>query len=585
MKSTRQLYLLLAGIITCLAGSVRGQNTVPISTKELAPNFGIRPIFLDDTVHVARYLDSLGGSNSDMTDTCVSINARLMALANVMLYEYRHYQDTVWIDASHYIEDYALYAQRISTVSDYVLARAHGYIDKENRWQEDQQQTAVHRCKDTIHRQHRTITNACEGIGCSKERKKELKDIYYAYLSVYNRYDLSMKRNDNAHLARLNEFARFQSHIIDNLLSNSNYYVKINSFVNTLRIRCENGHTEVLRSFQRTFRQSVPPATFHSIDSYYQYIDTLETIIEVQHCYMDVVDLREKINATGRRIVLLYSPHAGNVAKTYQEVAATLSMTPAFSTLAGAKEFLRNLQEFTQVQDCYIQDHNRLMAIQAHGDTILKQCGIRYNDVAKAYRFTSSVNTMSPKYKTLDDAARFGMEMARFEQIQRQYDTILSLRQHIDHYKDSISKGWISHLLVYNAFQSIRKQFVLTPTFIDAAGGSDFIDHLNDYLDMAETCFLAIELSEERKALSSKISDKIRPYRNLRRAYNALENAYVTLQSINLLSELIIYINQLQAFLTVQQTVAALLEHDASDVDRQLKDVTDISITEKILGL
>jgi len=564
----------------------QAQNTIPVSAKELAPNFGIRPIFLDDTIHVARYLDSLNGTNSAMTDTCVTLNAKLMALANVMLYDYRHSGDTVWIDATHYIEDYQTYTGRINTLSKYILQRAHDYIDQEHLRQDNLQQTALNLCKDTIDRQHRTIVNACEGIGISdKDRKKELKDIYYAYLSVYNRYDFSMKRNDSSYLADLNEFSHFQKHLIDNLLSNTNYSAKINNFVNTLKVRCENGHTDVLRSYQRSFRQAMPMVSFASIKSYYDYVNSLETIIEIQNSYMAVVDLREQINATSKRITTLYNPKSKDVAKTYQEVAATVNMVPSFTTLTDAQTFIEDLQEFTQVQNCYLQDYDRLSKIQDHGDSIVKRCGMKYNDVAKAYKQISSVNSMAPKYMTLDDASRFGLEMERFELLQRQYDTIVSLRQQIDAYKDTISKGWMSHLLVYNAMQNIRKQFVFTPTFIDAAGGSEFIDQLIDCRDMELTCINAIELADHSKALDDKIAAKIQTYRSLRKAYNTLESEYMTIKSVNHISELAIYIQQLEAFITVQEAVWDKLQNDAVNTDSRLKGVKDINQIEIILGL
>ena len=582
MKKIQHLLILTIGLF---AGTAFAQNPIPISAHELAPNFGIRPIFLDDTIHVKRYLDSLNGNNSAMTDTCVTLNAKLMAMANVMRYDYRHSNDTVWIDATHYIEDYQTYLQKINLLSQYVLGRAHNYIDQEHVRQDNLQQNALNLCKDTIDRQHRTIINACEGIGVSdKDRKKELKDIYYAYLSVYNRYDFSMKRNDSTYLASLYEFSRFQQNLINNLLSNSCYSAKINNFSNTLKVRCENGHSDVLRSYQRTFRQPTPSVSFASIKSYYDYIDKLETIIEVQNSYLEVVDLREQINATSKRINSLYSKQH-DVAKIYQQVVATVDMVPAFNNLADAQSFILNLQEFTQVQNCYIQDHLRLSQIQAHGDTIVKRCGMRYSDIAKSYKQISSINSISPNYMTLDDAARFGLEMERFELLQRQYDTILTLRQQIDQYKDTISKGWMSHLVIYNGFQNIRKQFVFTPTFIDAAGGSQFIDQLMDCRDMEISCINSIGLAEHSKRLGEMIGSKTQSYRNIRKAYNTLENIYMTIRSINHISDLILYIQQLEAFITVQQAVMDKLELDAENTDKQLKNIKDNDQIEILLGL
>jgi hypothetical protein len=273
------------------------------------------------------------------------------------------------------------------------------------------------------------------------------------------------------------------------------------------------------------------------------------------------------------------------VAKTYLEVAASINMVPSFKTIADAEAFIQYLQEFTKVQDCYLQDYTRLALIQDHGDHIVTRCGMRYNDIAKAYKQTSSINSMAPKYKSLDDAARFGLEMERFERLQRQYDTIINLRQQIDHLKDTISHGWMSHLIAYNSYQAIRKQFVLTPTFIDAAGGSEFILHLTDCRDMQLSCINAIQLADQSKALDDKISSKIQPYRNLRKAYNTLQNEYLTIRTVNHISELILYLQQLDAFLTVQEAVWDKLQNDPETTDQKLKSIKDIQQIELTLGL
>lgn len=583
MEKIKHLLILFVCLLT---GTAYAQKTIPISARDLAPNFGIRPIFLDDTIHVARYLDSLDGTNSAMTDTCVTLNAKLMTMANVMLYDYRHNNDTVWIDATYYIEDYQAYTQRINTLSKYMLSRAHQYIDHEHILQDNLQQNALNLCKDTISRQHRTILNSCEGIGVgNKNRKKELKDIYYAYLSVYNRYDFSMKRNDSAYLDNLQEFANFQKNLIDNLLGNSGYTVKINNFVNTLKVRCENEHPDVLRSYQRTFRQPTPEISFASIKGYYKYIDRLETIMEVQNSYIEAVDLREQIEATGKRIYSLYSSKSYEIAKTYQQVAATVNTVPSFNTLADAEAFIQRLQEFTQVQACYIQDFNRLSSIQAHGDSIVKNCGIKYNEVAKAYKQISSINSMSPNYMSLDDAARFGLEMDRFELLQLQYDSIIILRQQIDQYSDTIGAGWLKHRIIHSGFQNICKQFVFTPTFIDVAGGSEFIDQLIDCREVETACISSMRLAEQSKQLDKKIKTALKPYSNIKKAYNTLENTYISIQSINHISDLAIYIQQLEAFISVQEAVQEKLETDADNTNKQLKGVKEINQMEIILGL
>lgn len=578
-------YLILLGAALC--SSLRAQEIIPMSVKELAPDFNIRPQFLDDTIYIVRYLDSLNGTNASLTDTCVTLNAKLMAMENVLKYDYRHDHDTVWINATHYLEDYKVYVRRIHRISQFVLDRAHYYIEREHIRQDNLQQSALNLRKDSIDRQHRTIVNACEGIGINdKDRKKELKDIFYAYLSVYNRYDFSMKRSDSLYLLSLDQFSKFQQDLIEDLLSSNNYTAKIYNFANTLKVRCGHTHTEVLRSYQRAFRQPTPDISFSSINEYYSYVAALKNIIQIQNSYLTVVDLREQITSTSKRIINLYYARSREVANTYEQVTSTINMVPAFNNLYDAYEFVSYLKEFIQVQECYIQDFNRLNRIQIQGDSLVDRCSFKYVDVAKAYKHAREVNPMTPRYQSLDDAVRFSREMDRFETMQLQFDSVLQLRQELNDLKDSINKGWMQHLTLYNGFNSIRKQFALTPTFIDVDGGTEFIGQLIAYRAMENRCLEAIEMHEQYKLLDNQLVPKLSPYRNIRKAYSLLNETYLTIKFINHFTELNIYMRQLDAFITVQETIMDITSgNDAPIIESRLEGVKEIDKIEKILGL
>lgn len=589
MKKTIKLLTLIAALLPM---ALTAQETQPVSVKDLAPSFGINPLFLDDTAFAAQYLDTLNADYHTLTDSCVAVNARVLAFQSVMMYDYPHRNDTVWVTDRIYLSDYNHYAGKLSDLSAFVLRRAHEYIEREHKQQDALQQSTTLLVKDTIARRHRTIVNACEGFGVSdSERKKELKDLYYAYLSVYNRYDLSATNASENYAKGLSAFAAFQQHIIDNLLVSNNINNRIKNFTNTLKIRCGRTHSDVLRSYQRVFRQSAQSVAFSTVPEYYDYIDSLQTVIQVQEAYLKVIDLREKITANSDRISRQYGSRFHDVVKTYREVAASVNTLPAFTTLYGANDFLGNMQEFIQVQEYYIADYDRLMAIREHGDTIVRRCSMRYSDVSKAYNTMLAdiglkSGTPMPSYRTVDDALRFSYEMDRFETIQRQYDTIIDLRREIDRLKDTISKGWMSHMTVYNGYQTIRRQTVVTPSFIDAPGGSQFIRDLRDFADTQQKCIEAIRLNSEYRRLDDAVVPAIQPYRNIRRIYPRIEKAYITVKAINHVSELYVYCRQLEAFISVQNALLELAQSNrAHNIDAQLGNTKDIDKAEKILGL
>ena len=144
----------------------------------------------------------------------------------------------------------------------------------------------------------------------------------------------------------------------------------------------------------------------------------------------------------------------------------------------------------------------------------------------------------------------------------------------------------MSHLTAYNGYQNIRKHYVLTPTFIDIKGGSLFIEQLDDYYDMQLSCLRAIRLNDQYRQLDAALQPELQSFRNLRKAYSRLDKEYLNLKAVNHLSELYIYIRQLEAVITVQEHFAELLKGtEAHVVDNRLRNIKETSQIEAILGL
>lgn len=573
-------------LLTCSL-SLRAQQLVTLSVRDVAPDFGLRPELLDDTIHFVRYLDSLPDNNQLRTDSCVSVNARLLTLQNTLRFDYRHSNDTLWLDGATCITDFPDYNRRIEELSALVMRKAHHYIDCENVRKDALRQSTLANVRDSIGRQHRTIVNASDGIGVTdRGRQRELKDIYYAYLSVYNRYDFSMRRGDSAYIADLQQFSLFQQHLIGHLLGNNNYTARISNFANTLKLRCGRTHTDVYRSYQRVFQQKPSNVVFSTLEEYYAYADSQQEIMDIQEDYLKVVDLREKISANSKRIDGLFSPKFHDVARTYQEAAATVNTIPAFTTITEADEFLATLDEFVQVQESYIRDHQRLSAIVNHGDSITKNCSIKYMDIAKAYRQLTGLYSITPAYRTLDDAARYAEELSHFELMQRQYDTILSMRMLIDRQDDSISRGWVSHFNIHTGYQNIRKQYITTPSFINSEDGSKFITGLGACAAMQQRCLEVIGFYNQYRQLDDKVGGVIQPYKNMRKAYGKLESTYLTIKRFNHIDELDLYGKQLEAFVSVQQAIIRkATSSDAHNANQRLKGIKEIDKMELIFGL
>lgn len=580
--------LLIFGLsLLLLAGGIRAQEAIPVSVRNVAPNHGIPIHLLADTVALAQYLDSLPQDYPALADTCLLYKLRFAGFLKTIEEGYKHENDTVWVNADHYLADYEIYRVRLLTLANYMQRRGEQYQQMQLQKQEDLRQDAFNRRRDTIERNHRAIENLCSGVGATtKARKKKLSEIYYAYLPIYNGYNLAIGSGDAEYMASLEELSTFQRHLIDNLLNSTNLNTRIENFGTTLKNRCGKTHKDVLRSYQRVFRQEPVPTNFTTIEGYYDYIADLQTIIDVQTSYLEVVDLRDKIQAGNTHIIDLYSNGFRDVAKTYQDIANAVNTLPAFSTLPDAQTFIADMEEFTRVQECYLRDYERLVQIKNRGDTILRRCGSRFGDVAKAYKFANDRNAITPKYSTLDDAERFGQEMFRFETLQIQYDSVVSLRIRADELRDSASKVRGAHKIIFNGLNKIRSQYAFTPSFIDVPEGNQFLHQLEDLIEAEEMCMTAIRLYDESEKLDSQVKKATQSYRNTRKAYDKLRVNYLSIKSIEHRTDVSLYCQQFTTLIRVQNAIIAKCRSvDAKNIDTRLKGVSEKGRIEAILGL
>ena len=564
------------------------QAQVQGSVRDLAPHYGVRAEFLDDTLNLTRYLQGLNVDNHTLTDSCVSINARLTTMSLALQHDYRRRGDTLWLSTTVYATDYALYASRLSQLSAIALRSAYHYIERETTVNDSISHTELQLRLDTIRRNHNLIVSTCDGIGVrDKNRQKELKDIYYAYLAVYNRYDFSARQVDDEQMQKLKNFQEFQEDLTNDLLTSDNLPYHIANFTNVLRARCGRNHLDVLRSYQRVFRQNAEPVEFTSIYGFYDYIERLLDIRNWQSAYLTAIDLRDQMDSNSRRIINLYSKRYRKAADTYREVEATINAIPAFTNSIDANTFITNLDNFVNVvQQGYIDDYVRLDAIATHGDSIIRACSMRYSDVAKTYRHISQLYVIIPTYRTTDEAYRHRQNLYTFQTLQRQFDTILQLRTLIDAGRDTIADGWSSHMTIYNGYQNIRKQYNTPPSFVSIQGASQYITQLQEHRAIQRHCIMAINRYLVYQGSDAQIATLIKPYSNFKKAYSTLKNHYITVRNILRPEDILLYNQQYIDFYRIQQAfLKSLSSSDVAANDYRLKGITDPHRIELILGL
>lgn len=574
-KKLLPILLLLVGFTTY------GQRILPVTVAELAPQYGIPQQMLEnDGEPLLQYINTLKISSTAKSDTCITINSRLVTMYNSILYDYRRRNDTLWIDPSHYIENETQSIQMLQRLSERLLAKAHDCIEGEHRRHVQNQQMLCDLRRDTIERNHRTIIHTCDAIGVSdKKQRQQLKDLYYAYLSVYNRYNFNTIAPDSSSLQTLAEFCRFQQSIIDNLVGNGNFRAQIESFAPRLKQLCEKSHSEVYRSFLRFFPQAAPPIRFSTIEEYYSYLKSLQQMMAAQQLYIETINLQNSIVDEGKHINILYFPTFHDAADTYRKVEASLNMTPSFSNYDQGETFIGQLREFAQVQQHYLCDYLRLIDIRDHADSIIRSCSFRYGNIAKAYRTLNKKVFATPAYRTLYDAQRYSETLDDFETLQRQYDTILIQLQLIDQLTDSVRNRWASHFNIFKGLKKMQQQVIFVPSHVTPLEGSRFIRQLDDHIALLNKCIETNQRIDQYNDLSDQFRSATSRYGNLRKAVERIEITYVNVCDINNREDLDRYCQQLKDYAVVQQhLVEVARSNDAVTVNARLQRVRDIEL-------
>ena len=357
-----------------------------LSVGDLLHNYGLDTTLVNDTAVAVRYLDEQPQNYVDLTNLCVSFRTKAQSAIKSLNDDYTHSDNLIWIDSNIVVSDFGIYEYRLRLFSDFMGRRSIHYsrleqqrIEAEKeaarlRAEEEARQQQLSRDKEAeglrlnIERHHRSILSACDGAGISDKAKlKELKDLYYSYLMVYNKYDLSPVQATPASLAQLDELNSFQNDLLENILGENSLPYRIENFKNQLKVRCEKEHSDVYRSYSRVFKQTSVPISFASVSEYQDYIVRLQTVIAVQQRYVQTVELRNTIASNYDAISNLYAKKYKPVFNAYKDVHRTIDQVPAFTTNAQSLNFIQSLSDYIEAQQLYLQYFSHLEDITRRG--------------------------------------------------------------------------------------------------------------------------------------------------------------------------------------------------------------------------
>ena len=601
--------LLLSLLCLSLVGFAHAQKHVGptvISVADILPNYGLDTLMVNDTSYVVDYLESQPQNYVDLTNYCVSIRTRATSAINSIENDYRHTDSLIWIDSNTVLSDYNIYEYRLRRLADFMGRMSIRYSRLEQQRVEAEKEAARRRAIEEAERQqrerdkqatdlrsnidlhHRAIIKACDGSGIrDKNRIKELKDLYYSYLMVYNKYDLSTGHATQESINQLDELNAFQNDLLENVIGPNSLPSQIENFKNQLKVRCEKDNSDVFRSYSRVFKQTpLPQVTFADVREYGDYINRLQTIINIQNRYLQTLDLRATINANSDQILQLYGKKYRDAANSYKEVLRGINLVPSFTDNAGSLNFIRSLDDFIAAQQRYIDLYTYFEDITIRSDTILSGRQNHFRDIVSAYRTVQPNLIPWPKFKDADGAALYEEQLDQVVKVQQCYLEVIALRTQIERLDDTLMDGRKTDRTLYSGYRLFRKQADLEPSFSTFERGQSFLAMLGSHLEMQQLCVATLAKRQTITDNAERIAGKRSQYANIAKAYKRLAKIYDDFGEITNTEDLRRYARQTDAYIEMQEAFLKLIASDyASSSDSQLKKETDVERIKTVIGL
>lgn len=589
-----------------VAEAQKPKTPTVISVADILSNYGLDTAMVNDTSYVLEYLAEQPQDYVALTNYCVEVRTQVQAAISSIENDYEHKDSVIWIDSNTVLSDYAIYEYRLRRLAEVMGRMSIRYSRLEQQRVEAEKEAARQRAieeaerqqrerdreaselRGNIDRHHRSIISACDGTGIKdKTRLKELKDVYYSYLMVYNKYDLSQGHATTESIAQLDELNAFQNDLLENVLGAHSLPSQIENFKNQLKIKCDKENSDVYRSYSRVFKQqNTVPVSFADVTEYGDYINKLQTIINIQNRYVQTLELRATIKAGTEQIVQLYGKKYRSVVNSYKDVDNSVDKVPAFTSNAASLNFIHDLEEFIAAQQRYIDDYALLEDISSRSDTILKGKDNTFRDVVNAYRDVLETLVPVPSFKTPDEATHYEEQLDEVVKVQQCYLEVIRLRHVIDRSDDSLMSMRKVDRVVYNGYRLFRKQADLQPSFSTVERGHSFIAMLNSHIELQKLCFAAMQKRRTIDRNDDKIDSKTTSFRNIGKAYSRMKKAYDDFDEITNSEDLRRYSRQCDNVVEMQEAFLKLLASDlATTSDAQLKRESDIGKIKAVVGL
>ena len=574
-----------------------------LSVGDIVGNYGLDTAWINDTAAAMRYLDDQPQEYVSLTNLCVSLRTKAQKVLSSIENDYTFRDSLVWLDSNTVLADYAIYDYRLRRFAELMGRMSIKYSRLEQQRIEAEKEAARQRAIEEARRQqeernriasdlrsnielhHRAIITGCDGAGITDKNKlKQLKDLYYSYLMVYNKYDLSAGNATDESIDRLDQLNAFQNDLLENVLGNNSLPYQIENFKNVLKVRCDKEHSDIYRSYSKVFKHTNVPISFADVKEYEEYTGRMRIIINVQQRYLQAIDLRHNIAAGSEAIATLYGKKYRDFNSAYRDVLKTVDQLPAFTTNAESLLFIQNLEDFIAAQQRYQDLYPVLEDLSRRTDSIMAQKD--FADVVSAYRDAKAHLRPLPSFKEPTGADLYDTQLEEVRSVQQCYLDGLDMRRAIIRNDDSLTAGKKTDAILSSGYRLLRKQADLKPSFYTVERGRSWLDILQSHIEMQQLCLRTLHKQELIKENEKVILDRELPYGNIRKAYKRMYKAYSGLSEITNIEDLRRYGRQADYTLEMQDAFIRLVRsNDAAGADTLLKRESNIEKIKLVIGL
>lgn len=435
--------------------------------------------------------------------------------------------------------------------------------------------------KDRIRSQHQRLTAQCSEEGVAdKNRARFLKNIHYAYLSVYNHYNINSIDNSAEYYTRLTQLDSMQRHLRDSILGGDSYPTRIENFKNTLKLKAGKERVDVYKSYLRTYQPPTIAINFTTIEEYRLYVRQHLEIIKIQNRYLECLDWLNRIEANTGSILAMLG-NSGGHSLPYKNIVATTNFVPAFTSDEGGVQFIDKLRDFESMQQEYLKTERLIRELERMADTIYT-AGRKYSDLTGAFRLVQQGTDVYPAFRNQEELEAYERKIQDYKTVGMQYlhliylrDTLAGNQNIIDHSTKTLRDGQ----------RTLKKFTKWTPDFNTPEYGDKFIENMHGLLRMQEECIAINDNIVTQGEYEKEILALTKNYSYIRRGYNAMKKSYDYKGSIATTDNLRIYGDLQHMVVVMQEKLIEYIKRNPMELERQMRAAKDVRGYKELIGV